>query len=202
MSDMNPQSLAAYELKLWLDKMREEWGIAPNVELACEVETVQVVKIKASFNMAGFPHEGRRSTLLARRGVVPTIKRAVKAIAQEIVTHRVQCTECGVPAPSVWERLSHARGILDPAQRWEWLKLTDDWRCFYDIRTSEFVEVPFKATTLLLWVGPMLLMIAGLAALYYRIARRRREVAQPELSGEEHARAAALLSGDADAEQR
>jgi cytochrome c-type biogenesis protein CcmH len=71
-------------------------------------------------------------------------------------------------------------------------------------RYGDFVlfRPPLKATTLLLWVGPMLLMIAGLAALYYRIARRRREVAKPELSGDERARAAALLSGEADAEKR
>jgi cytochrome c-type biogenesis protein CcmH len=71
-------------------------------------------------------------------------------------------------------------------------------------RYGDFVlyRPPFKAATLLLWVGPMLLMIAGLAALYYRIARRRREVAKPELSGDERARAAALLSGQADAEKR
>jgi len=71
-------------------------------------------------------------------------------------------------------------------------------------RYGDFVlyRPPFKATTLLLWAGPMLLMIAGLAGLYYRLARRRREVVKPELSGEERARAAALLSGDADAEKR
>ena len=71
-------------------------------------------------------------------------------------------------------------------------------------RYGDFVlyRPPFKGTTLLLWAGPLLLMIAGLAALYYRLARRRREVAKPELSGEERARAAALLSGNADAEKR
>jgi cytochrome c-type biogenesis protein CcmH len=71
-------------------------------------------------------------------------------------------------------------------------------------RYGDFVlyRPPFKGTTLLLWVGPIALMIAGLAALYYRVARRRREVARPELSGEERARAAALLAGDADAEKR
>ena len=71
-------------------------------------------------------------------------------------------------------------------------------------RYGDFVlyRPPFKSTTLLLWAGPMLLMIAGLAALYYRLARRRREVAKPELSGEERARAAALLSGKADVEKR
>lgn len=71
-------------------------------------------------------------------------------------------------------------------------------------RYGDFVlyRPPFKSTTLLLWAGPMLLMIAGLAALYYRLARRRREVGKPELSGAERARAAALLSGKADAEKR
>jgi cytochrome c-type biogenesis protein CcmH len=71
-------------------------------------------------------------------------------------------------------------------------------------RYGDFVlyRPPFKSTTLLLWAGPLLLMIGGLAALYYRLARRRREVGKPELSGEERARAAALLSGKADAEKR
>ena len=71
-------------------------------------------------------------------------------------------------------------------------------------RYGDFVlyRPPFKATTLLLWAGPLLLMVAGLAGLYYRLARRRREVGKPELSGEERRRAAALLSGKADAEKR
>ena len=71
-------------------------------------------------------------------------------------------------------------------------------------RYGDFVlyRPPFKATTWLLWAGPLLLMIGGLAALYYRLARRRREVGKPELSSEERTRAAALLSGKADAEKR
>jgi cytochrome c-type biogenesis protein CcmH len=71
-------------------------------------------------------------------------------------------------------------------------------------RYGDFVlyRPPFKGTTLLLWAGPLLLMIAGLGALFYRLSRRRREVATPELSGAERARAAALLSGKADAEKR
>jgi len=71
-------------------------------------------------------------------------------------------------------------------------------------RYGDFVlyRPPLKATTLLLWAGPLLLMIAGLAGLYYRLARRRREVGKPELSGAERTRAAALLSGKTDAEKR
>jgi cytochrome c-type biogenesis protein CcmH len=71
-------------------------------------------------------------------------------------------------------------------------------------RYGDFVlyRPPLKATTLLLWVGPIALMIGGLAVLYYRLARRRREAAKPELSAEERARAAALLAGDAGAEKQ
>jgi len=71
-------------------------------------------------------------------------------------------------------------------------------------RYGDFIlyRPPWKAATLLLWIGPILLMVGGLAALFYRLARRRREMAKPELSGEERARAAALLAGDPGAEKR
>ena len=65
-------------------------------------------------------------------------------------------------------------------------------------RYGDFVlyRPPWKATTLLLWLGPILLMLGGLAALYFRLARRRREVAGPGPSAAERARAAALLSDE------
>jgi len=71
-------------------------------------------------------------------------------------------------------------------------------------RYGDFVlyRPPWKATTWFLWLGPIALMIGGLAVLYYRLARRRREAAKPELSADERARAAALLSGDPGAEKR
>lgn len=71
-------------------------------------------------------------------------------------------------------------------------------------RYGDFVlyRPPWKATTLLLWLGPILLMLGGLAALYYRLARRRREEAKPALSGAERARAAALLRDDTGANKR
>ena len=70
-------------------------------------------------------------------------------------------------------------------------------------RYGDFVlyRPPFKATTMLLWTGPALLMIAGLAVLFFRLARRRAEP-KTELSNEEHARAAALLKGNGDGERR
>jgi len=70
-------------------------------------------------------------------------------------------------------------------------------------RYGDFVlyRPPFKLATLLLWLGPALLMIAGLAALFLRLARRRREAPAPALSDEERARAAAMLAGKSDAEK-
>ena len=61
-------------------------------------------------------------------------------------------------------------------------------------RYGDFVlyRPPVKSTTLLLWVGPFVLLIMGLAALFYRLSRR--PTAQPaQLSEAERARAAALL---------
>ncbi|UCF75473.1 MAG: cytochrome c-type biogenesis protein CcmH [Betaproteobacteria bacterium] len=62
-------------------------------------------------------------------------------------------------------------------------------------RYGDFVlyRPPFKLTTLLLWLGPLLLIVAGLAALFYRLSRRR-EAPAIELTGSERERARALLS--------
>jgi cytochrome c-type biogenesis protein CcmH len=66
-------------------------------------------------------------------------------------------------------------------------------------RYGDFVRYrpPFKAATVLLWAGPALLMLAGFAALYYRLRRRRSE-AQPGLSDEQRSRAQALLADGAE----
>jgi cytochrome c-type biogenesis protein CcmH len=66
-------------------------------------------------------------------------------------------------------------------------------------RYGDFVlyRPPLKATTVLLWTGPVLLVIAGLAALFLSLARRRR-ASRSELSDEERAHAQRLLGGDAE----
>ena len=61
-------------------------------------------------------------------------------------------------------------------------------------RYGDFVlyRPPVKGTTFLLWVGPFVLLIIGLAALFYRLSRR--PTTQPaQLSEADRARAAALL---------
>jgi cytochrome c-type biogenesis protein CcmH len=66
-------------------------------------------------------------------------------------------------------------------------------------RYGDFVRYrpPLKATTVLLWAGPVLLALAGLVVLFVSLARRRR-AARSELSDVERARAQRLLAGDGD----
>ena len=64
-------------------------------------------------------------------------------------------------------------------------------------RYGDFVlyRPPFKAMTALLWLGPLILLLCGLAWLYRVLLRRRSEQAPPELTPAEHERAKALLEG-------
>jgi len=64
---------------------------------------------------------------------------------------------------------------------------------FMVARYGDFVlyRPPFKATTLALWIGPFVLLLAGALLLVRRIARRRSP--ERQLSEAERARAAKLL---------
>ena len=70
-------------------------------------------------------------------------------------------------------------------------------------RYGDFVlyRPPLKGTTILLWFGPLLFLAAGLAALFYRVTRRRKDAAA-KLSDADRARAAALLKSEGDAQCR
>lgn len=61
-------------------------------------------------------------------------------------------------------------------------------------RYGDFVmyRPPFKAITWLLWLGPLLLLLGGIATLVLQL--RRRSDAEPELPETELARAASLLT--------
>jgi cytochrome c-type biogenesis protein CcmH len=64
---------------------------------------------------------------------------------------------------------------------------------FLVARYGDFVlyRPPLQANTVLLWLGPFLLLVAGLALLAWRLRWRR--VPEPELSAADRARAARLL---------
>jgi len=63
-------------------------------------------------------------------------------------------------------------------------------------RYGDFVlyDPPFKPVTILLWLGPVLLVIGGFFVLIRNL--RRRPAAEPTLTAEEQERAARLLAGD------
>jgi cytochrome c-type biogenesis protein CcmH len=63
-------------------------------------------------------------------------------------------------------------------------------------RYGDFVlyRPPLKATTVLLWFGPLLLLVAGFAVLMRRV-RRRRAAGEPVVGDAERKRAAELLAG-------
>jgi cytochrome c-type biogenesis protein CcmH len=62
-------------------------------------------------------------------------------------------------------------------------------------RYGDFVRYrpPLKGTTFLLWFGPFLLLVAGIAALAIILRRRSRRVTAAALSAEEQQQAEALL---------
>lgn len=64
-------------------------------------------------------------------------------------------------------------------------------------RYGDFVlySPPWKATTVLLWAGPFVLLLAGVLALVVYLRKRRVRVVATELTHDEHARARALLDG-------
>lgn len=68
---------------------------------------------------------------------------------------------------------------------------------FMVARYGDFVlyRPPFKASTVVLWLGPLLLLAVGLFVLFHRLVRRR-AAAEPELSGAEHERVAKLLGAE------
>lgn len=74
---------------------------------------------------------------------------------------------------------------------------------FMVARYGDFVlyRPPLKATTLMLWFGPLILLAIGLAVLFYRLARRRK-TAEVELTDGERARAARLLEDGSEADPR
>jgi cytochrome c-type biogenesis protein CcmH len=69
---------------------------------------------------------------------------------------------------------------------------------FMTERYGDFVlyRPPVKATTLLLWFGPGLLLVAGLIALFVRLRRRAAAAVEPALTADERASAAALLDNN------
>ena len=70
-------------------------------------------------------------------------------------------------------------------------------------RYGDFVlyRPPLKATTLLLWSGPAILLLIGIVIMMRSLGRRRGQIAEAPLTDAERARAQALLGADSGAER-
>lgn len=68
---------------------------------------------------------------------------------------------------------------------------------FMVARYGDFVlyRPPFKASTVVLWLGPLLLLAVGIFVLFHRLMRRRK-MAETELSGAEREHVAQLLAAE------
>ena len=69
-------------------------------------------------------------------------------------------------------------------------------------RYGDFVlfDPPMKSYTLLLWYGPFVLLLAGLAFLVFQLRKRKSSVSEARLSDEDAQRAAALLNQSKDSQ--
>jgi cytochrome c-type biogenesis protein CcmH len=74
----------------------------------------------------------------------------------------------------------------------------DEVRSFMVQRYGDFVlyKPPLKATTVLLWVGPFVLLVLAAAMLWTTLRRRSARIVERELTPEERAQAQALLRED------
>jgi len=122
----------------------------------------------------------------------PKVEARLKSIA-----HELRCLVCqnqtiaDSNAPLAVDLRQQVRGMISDG------KSDDEIRGYMVDRYGDFVlyKPPFKATTLLLWGGPALLLLVGLALLVRLVRDRRRAPAPAPLSAEDRARAEALLAG-------
>ena len=77
-------------------------------------------------------------------------------------------------------------------------KTDDEILGYMTARYGDFVlyQPPVKATTLLLWGGPALLVLLGFIVLFRVLRGRRAQAPPPALSAADQERAAQLLAGD------
>ena len=127
---------------------------------------------------------------------VPTDMDPVKAARAVKLAEKLRCLVCQnqTIADSNAELANDLRGQI--REQIAAGKTDDEILTYMTNRYGDFVlyQPPFKATTLLLWLGPAILLLGGLALLLRNLARRR--AGEIALTDEEKSRAAQLLAGE------
>jgi cytochrome c-type biogenesis protein CcmH len=126
-------------------------------------------------------------------GQDPVIERRMMALADEL-----RCLVCQNQTLAD----SHADLAVDLRQEIRELmqkgQSDEQVKRYLVARYGDFVlyRPPLKSTTWLLWFGPAVLLVGGLATLYLVLLRRRRLAADEPLDADQEKRALALLSED------
>jgi cytochrome c-type biogenesis protein CcmH len=144
------------------------------------------------------------STTALAAEAVPTAQDPVAASRAVRLSEQLRCLVC--QNQTIAE--SNAELALDLRQQIREQiaagKTDDDILQYMVNRYGDFVlyRPPFKATTLVLWGGPALLLIIGMFALARALRGRRAAPEAAPLNEEERQRAAQLLAMDSSKEQR
>jgi cytochrome c-type biogenesis protein CcmH len=129
---------------------------------------------------------------------VPTEMDPVKAARAVKLAEKLRCLVCQnqTIADSNAELANDLRGQI--REQIAAGRSDDEIVSYMVARYGDFVlyQPPFKATTVLLWLGPALLVLIGLTLLLRNVRRRQQAEATP-LSDDERARAQRLLDEDA-----
>lgn len=123
----------------------------------------------------------------------PEVERRLQAISEEL-----RCLVCqnesiaGSRAELAVDLRREIRTLISQG------KTDKEIREFMVERYGDFVlyRPPVKATTVLLWVGPFVLLLGGFIAMLMVLRRRKSQVAPAVLSAEDRRRAEALLKGE------
>jgi cytochrome c-type biogenesis protein CcmH len=123
----------------------------------------------------------------------PVVEQRLIKIAEEL-----RCLVCqneslaGSRADLAEDLRREVRGLIKQG------KTDEEIKEFLVSRYGDFVlyRPPVKPTTWLLWVGPFVLLFAGLLALVAYLRRRSRQVVETAFTEEEKRRAEALLKAD------
>ncbi len=147
--------------------------------------------------LLGSAASGRQTA--APAGADPALEQRVNALAKEL-----RCLVC--QNETIAESTAPLAVDLKNQVREQMRQGTSDREIldFMVARYGDFVlyRPPFKASTLLLWLGPLLLLAAGLFTLYFNQTRWRAPGNQlGELGEAEHARAVKLLAAGSETDK-
>ncbi len=147
--------------------------------------------------LLGSAASGRQTA--APAGADPALEQRVNALASEL-----RCLVC--QNETIAESTAPLAVDLKNQVREQMKQGISDQEIFAFMvaRYGDFVlyRPPFKANTLLLWLGPLLLLAAGLFTLFFNLTRRRApENELGELGEAERARAAKLLAAGSESDK-